>query len=248
MEIESRITSRRGIPYLTEIGAAFSVLYVGLLVWLVARRWEDVTKLPLNELGDFAAGAFGPMAILWLVLGYFQQGEELKQNTEALRQQAEELANTVRQQEKLVELGQQQLEREKQLVIAESERRIAASRPKFDYSIAKNPVDISGKGLKISIRNDGAPCSHIRVVSAVQSVTPIVEPAGVEQQTRTVVLMVMDDDPLEALDLAISYLDSTGNPGTQKFWLSLHKDERSWGYTVAGEDDQKVWNHARSGI
>jgi hypothetical protein len=53
---------------------------------------------------------------------------------------------------------------------------------------------------------------------------------------------------LEALDLSISYLDSTGNPGTQKFWLSLHKDERNWGYTVAGEDDQKVWNHARLGI
>lgn len=44
-----------------------------------------------NELGDFLAGSFSPLAFLWLVLGYLQQQEELQQNTEALRLQAAEL-------------------------------------------------------------------------------------------------------------------------------------------------------------
>lgn len=45
----------------------------------------------LNGVGDFLAGMFAPVAFFWLVRGYYQQGEELKQNTEALKMQAEEL-------------------------------------------------------------------------------------------------------------------------------------------------------------
>lgn len=56
----------------------------------------------LNEVGDFLAGAFGPVAILWLVLGFFQQGVELRQGTEALKLQAAELKNSVVQQCELV--------------------------------------------------------------------------------------------------------------------------------------------------
>jgi hypothetical protein len=31
----------------------------------------DLKQLSLNELGDFLAGAFGPLALFWLVLGFF---------------------------------------------------------------------------------------------------------------------------------------------------------------------------------
>ena len=41
----------------------------------------------LNELGDFLAGIFAPIAFLWLILGYVQQGKQLEQNTKALEQQ-----------------------------------------------------------------------------------------------------------------------------------------------------------------
>ena len=45
----------------------------------------------LNELGDFLAGIFAPVAFLWLVLGYIQQGKQLEQNTKALEQQEKAL-------------------------------------------------------------------------------------------------------------------------------------------------------------
>ena len=32
----------------------------------------ELHELRLNELGDFLAGAFGPLALFWLVLGFFQ--------------------------------------------------------------------------------------------------------------------------------------------------------------------------------
>jgi hypothetical protein len=43
----------------------------------------------LNEVGDFLAGAFSPLAFLWLVVGYFQQGHELSASVAQLERQAE---------------------------------------------------------------------------------------------------------------------------------------------------------------
>ncbi len=67
------------------------------ILWILAGlgyfyfNFQDILKLKPNEHGDFAAGFFAPMAFLWLVLGYLQQGEELQQNTAALRRQGDEL-------------------------------------------------------------------------------------------------------------------------------------------------------------
>lgn len=77
----------------------------GWIVVSLAVLWLTRAKLPEmgpNEWGDYLAGMFAPLALLWLVLGYMQQGEELKLNTEALRLQAEELRNSVEQQRQLV--------------------------------------------------------------------------------------------------------------------------------------------------
>lgn len=86
-----------------------------LFVWIVTVIWTvAVIGFPfsgilsvehpnhLNEWGDYLAGAFSPLAFLWLIMGYKQQGEELKQNTDALRLQAQELQNSVAEQKKSV--------------------------------------------------------------------------------------------------------------------------------------------------
>ena len=76
-------------------------IYVAGIAPLVAIRWGEFQQLSLNELGDFLAGAVGPLALIWLVFGYMQQGEELKQGTKALELQTEELKNSVDQQSKI---------------------------------------------------------------------------------------------------------------------------------------------------
>lgn len=75
------------------------LLVVGMLVYL---KRSTLDTLGLNEIGDFLAGVFGPVAFLWLVLGYLQQGRELKLSSEALRAQADELRESVQQQSALV--------------------------------------------------------------------------------------------------------------------------------------------------
>jgi hypothetical protein len=54
--------------------------------------------LPLNAIGDFLAGFFSSVVYLCLVVGYFQQGEGLKVNIQALEAQIKELRMSVEQQ------------------------------------------------------------------------------------------------------------------------------------------------------
>lgn len=75
------------------------------------------TPTSMNELGDFLAGAFAPIAFLWLVLGYRQQGKQLDQNTKALEQQEkalqlqiDEMKKSVKQQKELSKIQNQQIE------------------------------------------------------------------------------------------------------------------------------------------
>ena len=84
------------------IGIALTVVYALFAWWLVGDRIQTLQTMDLNAVGDFLAGAFGPVTILWLVLGFFQQGIELRQGTRALNLQAAELRNSVAQQCEMV--------------------------------------------------------------------------------------------------------------------------------------------------
>ena len=71
----------------------------------------------LNELGDFLAGIFAPIAFFWLILGYIQQGKQLDQNTTALEQQEkalqlqiDEMKESVQQQTELARIQQKQFD------------------------------------------------------------------------------------------------------------------------------------------
>ncbi|MDB5890080.1 MAG: hypothetical protein JWP47_911 [Polaromonas sp.] len=116
--------------YLSKIGITLTVLWVTVIVlflWFCRDNWP--TKM--NEWGDFIAGVSAPVAFFWLVLGYFQQGQELRLSTKALRLQAEELKRSVEHQGELVAQGEKALERQMQVFNEESKRRRDAARPKF---------------------------------------------------------------------------------------------------------------------
>lgn len=66
-------------------------LWVSVVLVILIVRWQELFELKLNELGDLLAGVFGPAAFVWLILGYRQQGMELKNSSEALKHQVIEL-------------------------------------------------------------------------------------------------------------------------------------------------------------
>ncbi|AVM75730.1 hypothetical protein [Magnetospirillum gryphiswaldense] len=85
--------------FLTRLGIGGMLLFLTLIVGYIYSKGgpAKVLDLPFNNMGDFLAGAFAPLAFWWLVIGYWMQSLELEHNSKALRQQAEEMRNTVEQ-------------------------------------------------------------------------------------------------------------------------------------------------------
>ncbi|MEN9365732.1 MAG: hypothetical protein RL489_90 [Pseudomonadota bacterium] len=115
----------------TRLGAVISLCWIAGIAYLAIRDPAALAKMSPNEWGDFLAGSFAPLAFLWLVLGYLQQGDELRLSTDALRLQAEELKNSVQQQRELVEVSRQQVESEREALAFERRLREDLSEPKF---------------------------------------------------------------------------------------------------------------------
>lgn len=115
----------------TRLGTIISLCWIVAVIYLAVRDTNALAKMSPNEWGDFLAGSFAPLAFMWLVLGYLQQGDELRLSTDALRLQAEELKNSVQQQRELVEVSRQQVESEREALAFERRLREDLSAPKF---------------------------------------------------------------------------------------------------------------------
>ncbi|CUH81125.1 hypothetical protein TRM7557_03252 [Tritonibacter multivorans] len=87
--------------------------YLGLLAGVFFKYTSAGASLSLNELGDYLAGAFAPLAFYWLVLGFFQQGKELQNSVDALNQKAIQLKQSASEQSKLVSSNQKLIETQK---------------------------------------------------------------------------------------------------------------------------------------
>lgn len=115
-----------------------------------------------NEFGDFLAGAFSPVAFLWLVLGYLQQQKELQQNTKALELQAVELKNSVDQYKDMVDVARQQLVADRDLSQQQNELRELENKP--DISLAQTGYSMkSGNDIQYRwfLHNDGREARNV---------------------------------------------------------------------------------------
>ena len=117
----------------TLIGAILTILWLATMAAMYLGAGASSMPQKLNEWGDFFAGFFAPIAFLWLVLGYLQQGQELQLSTRALELQAEELRNSVDQQRQLVELTRKQVDAELDALREERALRRDAAQPKFVF-------------------------------------------------------------------------------------------------------------------
>jgi hypothetical protein len=88
-----------GSARLLWLGVIVTILWValGLSYIFGSIGWAEFSGLGADQLGGFLEGSFAPLAFLWLVIGYFLQREELRQNTEALRAQSKEIQLSVEQ-------------------------------------------------------------------------------------------------------------------------------------------------------
>jgi hypothetical protein len=139
----------------TSIGVLLSVAWI---LWMLNHVYHSATpfsEMKLNELGDFFAGFCAPLAFFWLVIGYFQQGEELKSSTAALSLQAQELENSVAQQKDLVDVSRQQVEAARQALIEERQIKDRLSKPILSLTGGYRWAHSEHAVFRITVRNSG---------------------------------------------------------------------------------------------
>lgn len=110
------------------LGLVITVFYF-IVLGVTTIRLDLSLMESWNEFGDFLAGAFSPVAFLWLVLGFIQQQKELQQNTDALKLQADELKNSVEQYREMVSIAREQLLADADLVNENKKIREAETKP-----------------------------------------------------------------------------------------------------------------------
>lgn len=210
-----KIKDNLGLIFISLISIFYLFLTCSLLI-----NFEELKTLDLNEKGDFLAGIFSPLAFLWLVYGYLQQGQELKQNTEALRLQAVELKNSVAQQTEQVRLTTEQLSLIRQKETLEIDKIKESVKPKFLIWIFTRT---DSDGYRIKIQNYGAQITDVQVSyshgSCIHSTYPLFNHLDMNY------FIIKDQLSIDIPDafLKITYQNQLGYKDESKFIIA--KDE-----------------------
>lgn len=204
-----------------------STCYLLAFGLLVSGRWSELIRLDLNELGDLLAGIFSPLAFLWLVGGYMQQGEELRLNTEALQLQANELKNSVEQQAEMVHVAREQLE-------AERDRFLLQTMPRFGVTVIERsqPYGTSFPAFKIGLINHGARAVRVLANLKIKDEFYSYEKESMEPlELWSIPLQVLDkfQGHTSTLLVHISCQAATGTLNPSEFSLKLSQEtDGSW--------------------
>lgn len=188
-------------------GLVATALYLAGMSLYTLLNWSNFQGLEPNSVGDFLAGAFSPLAFLWLVLGYFQQGQELRQNNEALHLQAQELSASVAQQVKMVEAqGKELLNYERSL------------EPLLKLDFKDIGYDDDGDDhYSFSLLNLGEYCENLSVEFNGSFRPYNVEFATMFRDEVRSFWVLCGPDRLERFAISISYVNRSGVKGVQSF-------------------------------
>lgn len=197
-----------------------SILYLYLSCNFIINL-DEFNSLKLNEKGDFLAGVFSPLAFLWLVYGYLQQGRELKQNTESLRIQAIELRNSVEEQKKLIKIHEddQKVQHEQAKPIFEFED--LRFDPEQVEMVEDNPFtgepryQHKQQDISFHLKNLGSPIKKIKIFrneNLIESITLL------EKGAKEFIVIYLTDEEQNnlhtnavlELQFILSYLDMLG--------------------------------------
>ena len=139
------------------IKARWPVLVTVLYIGVIGSIRHDALKLiwsgELNEMGDFLAGFFTPLAFLWLVVGYFLQKEELHLQNEELGLQREELKE-----------ARQALVSQVKIMEKRDEAERRQSMPNFSLEELSRQSGPSGTKSQFALQNVGAPAHRLDLI------------------------------------------------------------------------------------
>lgn len=204
------------------IGWVLTAVYLGLAAWYA--YINNVADLEPDKLADFVGGIFAPLAFLWLVLGFFQQGDELRVSSDALLIQGQELRNSVEQQRQLVEATREAIAFERERAEEDRKEQKRRAQPQLFLEVRQESFEFNVTTSQIALINKGATCTAISLELDGQSWnTPIFEKGDV----HTFVLHTPTGAPTGVFNYTASFLDGLGEYGEQVLTLIAYKDDQA---------------------
>lgn len=202
------------------LGWFLTALYLAFAVWIGVDK--NVLAMKADELGTFLGGIFAPLAFLWLVLGFKQQGEELRNSADALWLQGEELRNSVEQQRSMVGLTREQIDHMKSRDVSQmnEERRLA--QPKWAVQGGgSGPYDMTRRKYDYEFLNTGANCTAVKVYIGRSLITekPIVSRADAIKWA-----LIVDAGSAASGVGEIHFVDDLGHQGSAPFAFNIAAD------------------------
>ncbi|HEY3401509.1 MAG TPA: hypothetical protein VGK03_12855 [Geothrix sp.] len=202
-------------------GTSISLIWLCGVSAIVFHRRADFFHLKLNELGDLFAGSVAPLAFLWLVLGFLQQGEELQLNTKALELQSEELSKSVEHQKQMVEIARTQLDNELESARAERNAQRESAKPKFVYTGGGGMFTMGLCNYDIGFRNVGNTATQLSLfIDTPSNVIGPCEFHSVSRGETCNTRIQFGAPPINPIPLSITYFDALGFPGESHFILT----------------------------
>ncbi len=204
------------------IGTVITTIYLLGFTWFIFGRLPQLQTMELNSVGDFLAGAFGPIAFFWLILGFMQQGAELRVSADALRMQADELRASVEQQTALVAAQQRSLENHERSL-----------EPLLQMKYTQNHQHEGDYYSGFSLANIGSYCEGVSVVLSVDGVDqyPIALESLYSGVERHFMLHDVSEDSRKLI-VKVNYVKVSGRMNHQSFELYTYHDEDGPGVSV----------------
>lgn len=202
-------------------GMVASASYVAVLAVYAWSMRKAMLDMKPDQLATFLSGVFAPLAFLWLVLGFRQQGDELKNSAEALWLQGEELRNSVEQQRQLVEVSRQQLEAERR-VTEEAERRLHhQSQPRLRLMGGGSVHSGGNATYTFTLTNVGPGCSDVSMhIVDREEFAQTLTLSGPGSHLNIEYKQGLDEQ-LVPIELEVRYQDSRGMPGMTHFHVPV---------------------------
>ena len=189
----------------TKYALVLTALYGAVICGVVSYRFCEFWNLPLNSLGDFLAGAFGPLALAWVVFGYFQQGDELKSSVQQLEIQAK--------------ASQQLFEFERNKWVEQKDEQRKKMRPKLDLKCLADDRVNSDLACRFDLANNGARVTSLKVFLIANGLRHLIHSASVfDDGDRASFKWTIYHAGVEShFDLEIVYVEGDLSEGSQNF-------------------------------
>lgn len=211
--IENDAASQVSGPNFFKIGLALTSVYLVIVLGLAVYAQSGFLNMKPNEWGDFLAGIFGPLALLWVVLGFLQQGAELRYSRDALLLQAKELKASVDAQNNMGEAAWASVHVERDAQARAEATRIRNQQPILIVQSGGFTYQSTGVlETRLSITNSGRDC--FRVSFALGDETLNFHPRSVSQisEGTTLVLAAQTNPGANIRDCSflIDFMDVEG--------------------------------------